>query len=398
MTLNPFETSSPPVPDPSRRQTDRPWTWVDTPELLEELVRHVTAQPLAGVDTESDSFHHYREQVCLIQISTPEVDAIIDPLVLTDLSSLRPLFSDPAREWVMNGADYDIVCLKRDFGIHFGRMFDTVVAAQLLGYPATGLAAMLERHFGLKVSKSFQRDEWFRRPLTPEQVSYALTDTRFLIPLRAILRAELQEAGRLAWAEEEFLLLARREWTREPFQPDDFWRIRGARDLGRREQLVLRELAVMRDARAQEVNRPPFKVMSDAVLLALARLQPASLSALRRVRGISPLMARRMGGPLLEAVRRGMEAEETSLSPPRSGERRRFDPSASRRLDALKEWRRLRSAELHLDPGVLAPLSSLQIVSRANPKTIDEMLALPELTRWRIHEFGAEWIATMTKG
>src|SRR6185436_15444568 len=137
-----------------------------------------------------------QERVCLIQISTQLSDYIIDPLILTDLSSMIPLFADPSREWIMNGADYDIVCLKRDFSIHFSRIFDTVVAAQLLGYPSTGLAAMLDRHFGLKVSKTLQRDEWFRRPLNPEQVTYALTDTRYLIPLRAILKEELRAAGR----------------------------------------------------------------------------------------------------------------------------------------------------------------------------------------------------------
>lgn len=376
----------------------RPHEWVETPEHLARLAEHLASQPMVGVDTESDSFHHYRERVCLIQISTAHTDAIIDPLVVTDLALLRPLFADPEREWVMNGADYDIVCLKRDFGIHFGRIFDTVVAAQLLGYQATGLAAMLEKHFGLKVSKTFQRDEWFRRPLTEDQITYALTDTRYLIPLRAILKAELEAAGRLAWAEEEFRLLALRQWTREPFRPEDFWRIRGARDLGRREQVVLRELAVMRDARAQELNRPPFKVVSDAVLLALARQQPRTIAALRRVRGISPLMARRMGDTMLEAIERGLQADEGSLTVPRSGERRRHDQGASRRLDLLKEWRRVRAAELKLDPGVLAPLSTLQAVARANPRTPEEMMSIPDITRWRGREFGREWIQVMSKG
>ena len=396
--MNPSEPSSQPAPEQPARPPDRPHVWVETPDQLAVLADQIASRPLAGIDTESDSFHHYRERVCLIQISTADVDAIIDPLALTDLSILRPLFADTQREWVMNGADYDIVCLKRDFGIHFGHIFDTVVAAQLLGYQATGLAAMLEKHFGLKVSKTFQRDEWFRRPLTPDQLAYAITDTRYLIPLRAILKEALEGAGRVSWAEEEFQLLARREWTREPFRPDDFWRIRGARDLSRREQVVLRELAVMRDTRAQEINRPPFKVMSDAVLLALARQQPRTAQALRRVRGISPLMARRLGDAILQAVALGVVAEEGSLTPPRSGERRRFDPGASKRLDQLKEWRRVRAAELKLDPGVLAPLASLQAVSRVTPLSLEALQAIPELTRWRLREFGPEWVALLSKG
>ena len=386
-----------PSENSSTRPAERGYQWIDTPAALARVVADLSRQPLIGIDTESDSFHHYAEQVCLIQISSPDSDYIIDPLALTDLSSMVPLFSDGTREWIMNGADYDIVCLKRDFGIHFHRIFDTVVAAQLLGYPATGLAAMLERHFGLKVSKTLQRDEWFRRPLNPEQVTYALTDTRYLIPLRAILKEELNAAGRLAWAEEEFIFLAKREWTREPFSPEDFWKIRGARDMGRREQLMLRELAVMRDYHARESNRPPFKVVSDTVLLNLAKLKPRSHAALKKVRGISSLMLRRLGDDLLSAVTRGLEAPESSLLAPPRGERQRYDQGASKRLDALKEWRRKKAAELKLDPGVLSPLTYLQAVARSNPKTVDEMLVIPDLSRWRTREFGREWIEVMAK-
>ncbi len=387
------KTSDPSSPHP----TDRPYQWVDDADLLAGLVADLSRERIVGIDTESDSFHHYRERVCLIQISTHQSDYIIDPLVLTDLSSMRPLFADPAREWIMNGADYDIVCLKRDFDIHFARIFDTVVAAQMLGYPATGLAAMLEKHFGLKVSKTFQRDEWFRRPLTADQIKYALTDTRYLIPLRSILKRELEEKGRLAWAEEEFAALSLREWTREPFSPDDFWRIRGARELSKKEQIVLRELAVMRDEKAKESNRPVFKIAADAALIAVARARPRSAASLRKVRGLSALMIRRMGDDLLAAVQRGLEADETTLAPPRRGERRRPDPGASRRLDSLKEWRKHKAAELQMDPGVLSPLNYLQAIARANPGTLEEMLAIPDLTRWRSREFGREWLEVMNR-
>jgi ribonuclease D len=389
-------TSTPSEPS-SRHPAERAYHWIDTPAGLAWVVDDLSRQPMIGLDTESDSFHHYQEQVCLIQISTPETDYIIDPLALTDLSTMRPLFSDPSREWIMNGADYDIVCLKRDFDIHFVRIFDTVVAAQLLGYPATGLAAMLERHFGMKVSKTLQRDEWFRRPLNPEQVTYALTDTRYLLPLRTILKTELEVVGRLAWAEEEFTFLARRQWTREPFSPEDFWKIRGTRELTRREQLILRELAVTRDQHARAGNRPPFKIISDAVLTAVARQKPHNVAALKKMRGISSLMLRRMGDDLLAAVERGLQAPEHSLEPPPRGERKRYDPGASKRLDALKAWRRKKAVELKLDPGVLSPLTYLQAVARANPKTVDEMLAIPDLSRWRTREFGAEWIEVMAK-
>ncbi|HEY3176306.1 MAG TPA: HRDC domain-containing protein [Candidatus Polarisedimenticolia bacterium] len=396
MTSKPSEGSSPQPAEPPR-PADRAWEWIDAQESLARLIATLRGEPLVGIDTESDSFHHYREQVCLIQISTPTSDYIIDPLAVADLSGMRPLFSETTREWVMNGADYDIVCLKRDFGIHFARIFDTVVAAQLLGYHATGLAAMLDRHFGLKVSKTLQRDEWFRRPLTEEQITYALTDTRYLLPLRSILKAELESMGRLSWAEEEFTAVARREWTREPFSPGDFWKIRGAREVTRQEQAILRELAVARDRLARESNRPPFKVVSDAVLLSLAKLKPRTPLALKKVRGISPLMLRRLGDDLLAAVNQGLNAEGAEVDLPLRTPRRRQDPGASRRLEALKAWRKHKATELHLDPGVLSPLSILQEVAGSNPKTVEDLMAIPDLSRWRAQEFGPEWIKAMAK-
>ena len=394
MTSMTSDDSSPQKTDPL---PPREHEWVETAEHLGRAAEALARESIVAVDTESDSFHHYREKVCLIQMSTGSADYIFDPLALGDLSVLRPLFADPAREWVMNGADYDVVCLKRDFGVHFGRIFDTVVAAQLLGYRATGLAAMLERHFSVKVSKTFQRDEWFRRPLTPAQLSYAITDTRYLIALRGILRGSLEEAGRLSWAEEEFEVVKKREWSREPFTPDDFWRLKGVRDLNRREQMILRELVVMRDRKASEADRPPFKIISEQVLLAIARAKPTRPEMLRRVRGMSPLMLRRLGDDLVAAVTAGLAAEEMDLSAPPRGDRRRYDPGVGHRLDVLKEWRQKKAQTLSLDAGVLSPLACLQAVARVKPKTLEELFAIPDVSRWRAKEFGEEWIKLLEK-
>lgn len=373
----------------------RPWEWIDTAAGVESLAGEIEKERVIGLDTESDSFHHYMEQVCLVQVSTKGKDYLVDPIAAKDLSALGRPLADAEREVILHGADYDIVCLKRDFGIQFARIFDTVLGAQLLGYPATGLSALIERHFGVKVTKQHQRDEWYRRPLTESQIRYALTDTRYLLPLRDLIREELIAANRLAWAEEEFDLLTRREWTREPFHPDHFWKIRGARDLSRREQAVLRELAVMRDARSKDANRPPFKVISDHALTAVAHAKPRSTADFKRVRGLSPLMVRRLGSDLLEAVRRGLEVPERDLPLAPRGERRPGDPAANKRLDALKEWRKRKSEALKLDPGVLAPQSTLQALARSGATTQKEIDEIAGVTRWRIHEFGREWIAVL---
>ncbi|HXI04294.1 MAG TPA: ribonuclease D, partial [Candidatus Saccharimonadales bacterium] len=370
----------------------RPWEWIDTPEGLARLVEAIEGESIIGLDTESDSFHHYQEQVCLIQAAVGENDYLLDTLALRDLSSLRGPLGDPKREVVINGADYDIVCLKRDFGIRFGKIFDTALGAQLLGYPATGLSALLARHFNVKVSKQLQRDEWFRRPLNEAQMTYALNDIRYLIPLRGKIRDELEELGRLEWAEEEFHLLTKREWNRGPFQPDGFWRIRGSRDIGRREQAILRELAVMRDARARAINRPPFKVISDQALKDIAHARVRSTRGLRKIRGVSDLMIRRFGEEILAAVGKGLEVPEKDLPVPPRGERRPGDPAASRRLELLKRWRRDRAVAFKLDPGVLAPLSTLKAVARSGASTLKELQKTAEVSRWRIREFGREWL------
>jgi len=373
----------------------RPWEWIDTVPGLEGLARDIEKEKIIGIDTESDSFHHYQEQVCLVQVSTKARDYLLDPIAVKDLSALARVFADPKREVILHGSDYDIVCLKRDFSIRFARIFDTVLGAQLLGYPATGLSALIERHFGVKVSKQHQRDEWYQRPLSESQIHYALTDTRYLLPLREIIRDELIAKKRLAWAEEEFELLTRREWTREAFRPDHFWKIRGARELPRREQAILRELAIMRDLRSQAANRPPFKVIADHALTSISHAKPKTSADFKRVRGLSPLMVRRLGDEILEAVRRGMAVAEKDFPLAPKGERRPGDPSVSKRLDALKEWRKKKAVELDLDPGVLAPLSTLQALARSGASAARELDGIAGVTRWRVHEFGREWIAVM---
>lgn len=373
----------------------RPWEWIDSPEGVERMAAAMEKEPIIGLDTESDSFHHYQEQVCLIQAAIGGRDYLLDTLAVRDLSPMRKLLADSRREVVLNGADYDVVCLKRDFGIRFGKIFDTALGAQLLGYPATGLSALLSRHFNVEVSKQHQRDEWFRRPLTESQMRYALNDIRYLIPLRNRIRKELEELNRLEWAEEEFALLTHREWNREPFQPESFWRIRGSRDLRPREQAVLRELAVMRNERARAINRPPFKVISDHALKEIALKHPRSTRGLKKIRGVSDLMIRRFGREILEAVRQGLALPEKSLPVPPRGERRPGDPAASKRLELLKRWRKQKASELQLDPGVLAPLSTLKAIARSGATSLKDLGKIPDVSKWRTREFGREWLEVM---
>src|SRR5580765_3532439 len=176
---------------------------------LDRLVRDLAECPIVAVDTESNSLHAYRERVCLIQFSTPTADYIVDPIRLADLSPLAPFFANPDQQKVFHAAEYDIICLRRDYRFEFTNIFDTMSAARTLGWPQVGLAAILETRFGVTLNKKHQRADWKRRPLTPEQLDYARLDTHYLVALRDSLLQALTESGRWPEAEEEFERLTR---------------------------------------------------------------------------------------------------------------------------------------------------------------------------------------------
>src|SRR5471030_1577126 len=202
-------------------------------DSLGRLVRDLAAHPVVAVDTESNSLHAYRERVCLIQFSTPAGDYILDPIRLPVLSPLAPFFANPDQQKIFHAAEYDIVCLRRDYRFEFVNIFDTMSAARTLGWPQVGLASILDTHFGVTMSKKYQRSDWKRRPLLPEQLDYARLDTHYLIDLRDKQIAALADAGRTAEAHEEFERLARlggNSVSAETAAPA-FWRVKDARKL-----------------------------------------------------------------------------------------------------------------------------------------------------------------------
>jgi ribonuclease D len=270
---------------------------------LERLVTALRGEAVTALDTESNSFHVYRERVCLLPLSPPGEDYVVDPLAV-DVRPLGELLCD-GRELVLHGADYDVRCLRREYGWRFPRLFDTMAAARRLGHAGLGLSAVVEAHFGVKLSKAFQRSDWGRRPLTPEQLAYAALDTHFLLPLHARLLAGLEARGALDPARREFAHIAAAEPRERVFHPEGFRRIRGARELDAAGARVLRALYLAREDRARAFDRPPFKVLGDHTLLDLARLRPRTAAALREVHGVTPSVMRRMGDAILEAVAGG---------------------------------------------------------------------------------------------
>jgi ribonuclease D len=303
------------------------------------------------------------------------------------------VFASPEIRKIFHAAEYDIFVLKRDCSFEFANLFDTMISAQLLGYPSVGLSRIAARHFDVNLPKDEQRSDWSRRPLTQQQMSYAAADVLYLLPLAERLWRELREAKRQRWAIEEFEALCRRRWPDREFDELGYLRIKGARKLDPKALAVLRELYLVRDRRAREMDRPPFKVLGNRTLVEIAERRPKKISELAEIKGITELLLRRLGREVINAVR-DARAEDHGPIPklPPSG-RRRMDRHADRRLLALKKWRTDRAQQLALDPGVLCPNSALEAIAWRAPNTAADLEGLPELKGWFVREFGDEVVA-----
>jgi len=371
---------------------------VTTPEALEALVKRLRRQRVIAIDSEADSFFHYVDKLCLLQIGYKDGIALVDPLELPPaaLGLLEPILLDPKIRKVLHAADYDLFVLQRYAGgLKLRNIFDTMISAQLLGYRSVGLAALVQQHFGVELAKDQQRTDWSRRPLREAQLEYAAGDVLYLVELSSLLEEELEQKQRLRWARTEFAALEEKVWPEREFDRDGYLRIKGAKQLSARGRAILKELYLLRDKRARERDRPPFKILGNGTLLDLAQKPPRSKRALTSRRGITDLVVRRMGTELLEAIERGTEAPEEPLpdTRPSGTGRRRLDRRAEQRLEKLKSWRARRSRELELDPGVFCPNAALEEIAWANPAGASELCKLPNLKKWWIEDFGEEAVA-----
>jgi ribonuclease D len=359
---------------------------------LRALSRELLRETVIAVDTEADSFYHYFDKTCLVQIGTSQGIYLIDPLALggpAELAPLAPVFASKKIRKIFHAAEYDLYVLKRDCSFEFENLFDTMVSAQLLGYPAVGLAALAKRHFGVSLPKDEQRSDWSARPLRENQLVYAAADVTYLVRMAENLEAQLRELGRFEWAEQEFEALMRRKWPVREFDDAGYLRIKGAKALDATSLAVLRELYLMRDARAREVDRPPFKVLGNRTLMEIAQLQPAQQNDLAGIKGVTELILRRLGREILAAVGRGQLAPHEPLRKVANG-RRRMDRRTERRVERLKRWRATRAKELGLDPGVLCPNTGLEAIAWRDPAMREDLAEVPELKRWFVGAFSQE--------
>ncbi len=363
----------------------RPYFYIDRQGALDALAARMEDAPRVVLDVEADSLYHYYEKVCLLQVSLDGDCYIVDPLVGLDLTRLLAALA--ARPLVLHGTDYDLRLLRSTFGCRpAGPVFDTMVAAQLLGYEQVGLAALVERFFGVALTKSGKKSDWSRRPLSEAQLQYASDDTRYLGPLADRLRAELERLGRLGWHREscEAAIEATAEDARR--DPDREWRIKGTSRLSRRQLAFVHELWAWREGEAQRTDRPPFRVLGNRQLLELA-VWAAAHPTVPLERG--PRLPRSCRGRRLAALRGAVERAQRlpeSQWPERPRRQQRPKPlsrAVGRRIGALRAACLRTAKELGIEPGVLAPRAAVERIAIEDARSVEDIMAAGPLLRWQ---------------
>jgi ribonuclease D len=358
---------------------------VQNKQDLNGMLARLKDQPLVAVDTESNSLHAYRERVCLIQFSIPGADMLVDPLAISDLRPLAKLFANPAVEKVLHAAEYDLICLKRDFGFNFHNLFDTRIACRTLGRKRSGLGDVLAEAFGVELNKRFQRANWGRRPLTPEMLDYARLDTHYLLPLRQLLSEELRSEGHWEEASEAFLALSAIEVEANGFDPQGFWRISNSRQLSPEQTAVLRELYLLREKHAKRLDRPPFKVIGDKTLLAIAQDMPADSQALSKLSGMTPRQVQHYGQDLLATVERGRQSPH-----PKRPRTERLDERVIARYEVLRNWRKLAARSRQVESDIVLPRDLVWKIARAAPRDPEALRKLMQPFQWRFKTYGED--------
>lgn len=366
--------------------------YIDNQEDLEILVESLLDESLLAVDTESNSLYAYQERVCLIQLSTRTRDYIIDPLAIGDMSLLGKLMAAEHIEKVFHAAEYDLTCLKRDFGYEFRNLFDTMIAARICGLEPYGLGTMLETFAGVALDKSHQIDDWGARPLKPESLRYAQCDTHYLPYLRDELLKELKRQGRIMEATEAFADVAQTPAAApREFDPFGFWRVAQSYYLKAKELRILREIYRLREDLAQKLDCPPNKVLENRVLIALATEPPATTKDLRQIKGINADQVRSYGKALLGAVKAGLSSNEKLERPHYHAP----DPIVTERYTALHTWRKERAIKRGVESDVIISRQALWDLAYKDPRSLDDLFQIQGIGPWRAQTYGQEIIAVL---
>ncbi len=366
--------------------------YVDTKEALVSATEALVASPWAAVDTEADSLHHYVEKLCLIQVSVAGADIVIDPLAGLDLRPFVEILAQ--KNLILHGADFDLRMLNRAGVCVPSEIFDTMIAAQLLGYDKQGLADLVSKHCGIELSKSSQKADWSRRPLDEKMLTYAVNDTHHLKTISDIMREELKELGRLDWHRECCEGVIRSALAvKEEKNDDTRWQIKGSNELRGRERTILKKLWEWREEEAKRNDRPSFKVLNGEVLIQIARwadkhylVDVATMpDAPRNVRNEH---REKLNAKILET--QGLpEPVFTRKKKIKTG-KNKWTGETETRLNLLREERVKLGADLKIQPSLLATNATLQILALELPQTLEEAEKLNCLLKWQAKVFGPQ--------
>jgi ribonuclease D len=373
-------------------QAMHPPIFIDQQSAFDTVVNNLKSESVLAVDTEANSLFAYEEQVCLIQLSSTSADYIIDPLSIKDLSALGELFNDPSIEKVFHASEYDLLILYEDFQFEFQNIFDTMLAAQILGREKLGLDALLGEFIGLKVDKKYQRSNWGKRPLPEDMLRYAQVDTHFLIQIRHTLAAELEQNNLSDIAAEDFAraCLVHLHHKDEKIAP--CWRINGAKKLSPQKAAVLASLCQYREDVARKIDRPVFKVIGAGTLLKLAEHIPANKAQMMKLALPGKKNLQRHAEGLIKAIQAGLEAKP--IYPPK---KERWDNSYLAREQALRNWRKNTAREMNVNSAVVLPRELLYKVVSENPQTMADLEFVMKDVPWRLVRFGKEILSEIKK-
>jgi len=384
---------------------------IDNKTAFRQMMSVLEGRRRFAVDTESDSLFSYYPKVCLLQITVPAtsdedgappdamnvVDFLVDTLRYPALDPLGRLLARPEAEVIMHAAENDLLLLQREFGFSIANVFDTQLAARILGWQQAGLAAILEKCFGVVSDKRMQRTNWSKRPLTPEQIAYAQMDTHYLFALQRKLATELKDAGRWEEAQEAFTLLVQTDYGEKEPPERSFWQMKETRSVPREYTGVLEALWEWREGEAQRRNVPPFKVLRNHVLAQLAEVQPATEDELGQMPGLSRGDVQRYGPQLLRAIAEGRKRPLPGLPEPTLRPEQMLDREVLNRYDALRKWRTRTAEARNVAPEIVLANSALLEIAKRRPRTQAELLEFREVGPWKAKTYGPAILQIVAK-
>ena len=360
------------------------YVYVRESVAMDTLIEHIGRAERVALDTEADSLHNYFEKVCLIQLSLGSEHYIVDPLAGLELGGFLAALAE--KPLILHGGDYDLRMMRASLGFRARReVFDTMIAAQLLGIEQIGLAALIEKYFGVIIEKAGQKSDWSRRPLSEKQLSYAVNDTRYLAALADCMARELRELGRLDWHGESCRAMVQSSGRDRPRDPDDAWRIKGAGRLTRRQLAYLREIWLWRDEHAQRANRPQFMIFGNQQILELITWAESHVGESLRQ---GPKLPRNITGSLLTTLDQALK-RAGEMSAAQWPELRRREPGEAQSPECIERTNALRiecariAKDLGISASVLAPKAAIETIARTQPRSVDEIMESGKLLRWQ---------------